>query len=171
MVKIATVRKVENEQQRASDYVKNTVLFPSAMLGLVSIVLGYGALIYLMFKGGFLAGFVVDSTILLVAGIGLGLIQSLYHRYLFDRFPDYFAQKRRRAEQLRARKVRKVETIEKPEHPGRWAVPLFYLAGFSGMIGLIVYYTPRLNAMAAVFLVLAGFYNLRFFFWKRKLGV
>jgi hypothetical protein len=171
MVKIATVRKAEDEKQRAVDYVKNTVVFPSALLGLVSILLGYGALVYLMFKGGELAVLIMDSTVLLGIGIAIGLIQCLYHRFLFDAFPEYFALRRKRAEQLRSRNTKKIDTVEKPEHRGKWAVPIVYLAGLSGMVYLVVYYVPRLNVMAAVFLLMAGFYNLRFFFWKRKLHI
>ena len=171
MVKIATVRKTENEKQKAAEYMKNTVVIPSALLGLISILLGYGALIYLMFKGGNLAILIMDSMILLFGGIVLGVFQCLYHRYLFDRFPDYYAQRKHRTEQIRSKNIKKINVIEKPKHPGRWIIPYIYLLGFSGMLGLIVYYAARLNPMSAAFLLLAGFYNLRFFFWKWKLGI
>ena len=171
MVRVATVKKYESERQKAVQYVKTTIIFPSALLGLVSILLGYGALIYLLFKGSFLATVVIDSLILLGAGILLGLGQCLYHRYLFNKFPDYYAQRRRRSEQMRAGNIRKVNTVTKPEHSGRWMVPYLYLAGFAVVVTMIVIYAPRLNPLSAVFLLLAGFYNIRFFFWKRKLRI
>jgi hypothetical protein len=171
MVKVASVRKTENEREKAAAQVKSSIVIPSAFLGLVSIILGYGGVIYLMFKGGDLAVLIPDSFILLLAGIALGLAQSLYHRFLFDRFPEYYANRRRRAEALRSKNVRKMEILSKPSHAGSWLVPVFYLAGLGGAVALIVFYAARLNPLAAVFLLLAGFYNVRFFFWKKKLGI
>ncbi len=169
MVRIATIKKIKDEKSSAVDHIKNTVLFPSALLGLISIVLGYGSLIYLMFKGRNFAGVMIDSLVLLGVGLLLGLVQFLYHRFLFDRFPDYYVALRRRGEQIRSRKIKKIETVIKPEHAGRFMVPFFYIAGLAVLVGTIVFYYQRLNPLSAVFLPLAGFYNLRFFFWKKKL--
>jgi hypothetical protein len=171
MVKVASVRKTENELEKAAAQVKSSIVIPSAFLGLVSILLGYGAVIYLMFKGGDLPVLITDSFILLFAGIVIGLAQCLYHRFLFDRFPEYYANRRRRAEALRSRNIKKMEIMTKPSHALGWSVPLFYIAGLGGALALIVFYSARLNPLAAVFLLLAGFYNLRFFFWKKKLGI
>ena len=171
MVKVASVRKTESEREKAVAQVKASILFPSALLGLVSIVLGYGAVIYLMFKGRDFPGLITDSFVLLGTGIAIGLIQSLYHRFLFDRFPEYYAQRRRRSEALRSRNLKRVEILSKPGHAGSWSVPLFYIAGIGGAVALIVFFAARLNPLASVFLLLAGFYNMRFFFWKKKLGV
>ena len=169
MVRIVTVKKHKLEKDKALDHIKNTIVFPSALMGLISIVLGYGALIYLMFKGRSIPEVVIDSIILLGLGIVLGLVQALYHRFLFDRYPDYYAQLRRRTEQIRAKNVKKIETVTKPEHRGRLLVPLIYLLGIAALVGTIVFYVPKLNTLSAIFLPLAGFYNLRFFFWKKKL--
>ena len=171
MVKIATVRKIESERQRAVDHVKNTIIFPSALLGLISIVVGYGALIYLMFKGQFITNLVVDSLVPMGVGILLGLAQFLYHRFLFDQYPDYYAQRRKRAELLRSKNIRKLETVTKPKHNGRWLVPVVYLTAFGVVLWVMVTYAARLNTLSAIFLTMAGFYNIRFFFWKRKLKV
>ena len=171
MVKVATVRKAESEREKAADHIKNTVIFPSALMGLISIVLGYGAVIYLIFKGGHFTNLAVDSFVLVGVGVLLALFQCLYHRFLFDKHPEYYAQQRRRSEMLRARNIRKIEIVSKPAHPGKWMVPLFYLMGLMVMVAMVMTYIPRLNPLSAIFLLLAGFYNLRFFFWKRKLKI
>ena len=171
MVRIATVRKIESEQQRAIQYIRNSILLPSALLGLISIILGYGALIYLLFKSHSLTSVVVDSLVLLGVGALLGGIQCLYHRFLFENHPDYYAARRRKSEQMKAGRLRKIEMVSKPEHRGRWMVPYLYMAAYAGAITLMVMYAMRLNPLSAIFLLLAGFYNVRFFFWKRKLRI
>ena len=169
MGRIITVKKVEAERQKAVQYIKSSILYPSVFLGLLSIILGYGALIYLLFSGRHLAQIVADSFILLGFGLLLGWFQFLYHRFLLEHYPEYYAERRRKSEQVRAGRFRKFGVVPKPVHRGRWLIPYLYWVAFIGFIALAVYYSMRLNAMAAIFLPLAGFYNLRFFFWKRKL--
>ena len=171
MVRIATVKKVESEKKRAVQHVRNTLVYPSAMIGLVSIIVGYGALIYRMFQGGNLPGIIIDSLVLLTVGIALAILQFLYHRYLFQKFPDYYAGRGKRTEQLRAKQLKKMEIVEKPKHRGRWLVPYVYLLAYSSAIGMIVFYALRLNPLSAFFLPLAGFHNVRFLLWRRKLGL
>jgi hypothetical protein len=169
MVRVITARKAESERQKAIQYVKTSIIYPSALLGLISLVLGYGALIYLLFKGRFFASIVLDSFILLGVGILLGWFQYFYQRFLFENYPEYYAERRRRAERLRTGQARKLDILEKPDHKGRRIIPFVYLVAFVGAVAMIITYATRLNPISAVFLLLAGFYNVRFFFWKRKL--
>jgi hypothetical protein len=169
MGRLVTVKKVEAERQKAIQYVKTSILYPSVFIGLVSLILGYGALIYLLFKGKYFANLVADSLVLLGIGILLGWAQARYHHFLLERYPEYYAERRRRAEQIRTGRLRKIEIAPKPAHRGRWLIPYLYLAASIGLLALVIYYTPRLNAYSAIFLPLAGLYNARFFFWKRKL--
>ena len=171
MVRIATVKKVESEQKRAVQYVRNTLVYPSAMIGLIAIITGYGALIYRMFQGGNLPVIIMDSLVLLIVGITLAILQFLYHRFLFQKFPDYYASRGKRTEQLRAKQIKKMVTVEKPTHRGRWLVPYVYLLAYSGSIAMIVFYALRLNPLSAFFLPIAGFHNVRFLLWRRKLGL
>jgi hypothetical protein len=169
MVRVATVRRAESEQQKAIQYIKTSIVYPSALLGLISLVLGYGALIYLFFKGRFFANVVLDSFILLGVGVLLGWLQYFYQRYLFENFPEYYAERRRRAERLRSGQARKLAVLEKPNHKGRRIVTYIYIGAFVGAVAMMITYATRLNPLSSVFLLLAGFYNVRFFFWKRKL--
>ena len=169
MVRIVTAKKAESARQKAEMYVKTSIIYPSALMGLVSLVLGYGALIYLLFKGRFFPSIIIDSFVLLGVGVVLGLIQFFHQRFLLDHFPEYYADRRKRMERIRSRQTRKLEIVEKPTYRGHQFVPYVYLVGFSAAVAVIVLYAGRLNPVSAVFLVLAGIYNIRFFFWKRKL--
>jgi len=171
MVRIATVKKAKDERQKATQYIKAALIYPSAFLGLISLILGYGALIYLMIKGGFLANIVYSSFVLLGLGVFLGWLQYRYQRFLFDSYPEYYAGKQRQNESIRSGQTRKVGVVEKPSHRGRKAVPYVYLAGYAAAITTIVIYARELNSVSAIFLLLAGLYNARFLSWKRKLGV
>lgn len=169
MVRVVTARRAESERQKAIQYIKTSIIYPSALLGLISLVLGYGALIYLLFKGRFLASVVLDSFVLLGVGILLGWLQYFYQRFLFENHPEYYAERRRRTELLRAGQARKLDVLEKPNHKGRRIIPYIYLGAFVGAVAMVITYATRLNTLSAVFLLLAGLYNVRFFFWKRKL--
>ena len=169
MVRIITAKKTESERQKASQYVKASIIYPSALLGLISLILGYGALIYLLFKGRYFANIVLDSLVLLGVGILLGLAQYFYQRFLFENYTEYYAERQRRTERLRSGHARKLDILEKPNHKWRWIVPFVYIIAFIGTVSLIIIYAIRLNPVSAVFLPLTGFYNIRFFFWKRKL--
>ena len=171
MGRLVTVKKVEAEQKKAVQYVKASMLYPSVLIGLISLILGYGALIYLLFKGRFFANLIADSLVLLGFGILLGWLQYRYHHFLLEHYPEYYAERHRRTELMRSGRLRKIEIASKPVHRGRWIIPYLYLVAFIGLLALVIYYVPRLNTLSAVFLPLAGFYNARFFCWKRRLNL
>lgn len=167
MPKIITPKKGEVEQRRAGEFIKTTQLVPAAMFGLVSLVLGYGAVIYLFIKKDAMP-VVLDSSVLLVVGAVVGLAHGIYRGYLFRVFPDHFASKQLRREMIRSGKVRKIDAIDPIDHPGRGFVILLYFVLFGVFIWLAFVYSAKLNTVAALFLPLAGFFNARFFYWKRK---
>lgn len=170
MPHFVTVKKAEHERQQAAQYLKNSILYPSALIGLISLILGYGGVGYLIFKGRPLTNLLIHSLILLCAGLSLGLLQALYHHYLLRSHPEYFADRVRRSQLRLSGQIKKVKKIGDPvrvQHLGRWAVPYLYLLVWIGLIFLVVIYTPRLNTFSAVFLLLAGFNNARFFYLKR----
>lgn len=167
MPRFVTVKKAETERQRAGRYLKNSLVFPSALIGLVSLVLGYGGVIYLIFKGRPMTELLTDSLILLSVGLVLGLFQALYHHYLFKSHPYYFADRLRRSDLRLSGRIKKIGEPAAARHSGRWAVPYLYLLGWGVMISLVILYTLKLNALSAVFLLLAGFHNARFFYLKR----
>jgi hypothetical protein len=170
MPKFITVKKAEHEQQQATRYLKNSLVQSSALIGLISLILGYGGVIYLIFMGRPMTDLLTHSLVLLCAGLALGLVQAAYQHYLYKSHPEYFSDRMRRTEMRLSGQIKKVKKIGDPvrvEHAGRRAVPYLYLLGWSAFLGLIVVYAPKLNVLSAVFLLLAGFHNARFFYLKR----
>jgi len=167
MPKFITVKKTEQEQQQAARYLKNSLVYSSALIGLISLILGYGGVVYLIFKRGPLPQLLIDSLILLSIGLVAGLVQAGYQHYLFKTRPEYFADRMRRAQLRLSRQLKKLGDPVRVEHRGRWAVPYLYLIGWTGFLALIVVYLSKLNVVSAVFLPLAGFFNARFFYLKR----
>jgi hypothetical protein len=167
MPRLITARKTEAERDRADQFIKQSVLIPSALLGFIALVLGYGAVIYLLFDRPATA-VAIDSSVLLLTGAAVGLAQAFYQGFLSRTYPDHFARKQRRREMLRSGNVRKIEAVDPIAHPGRGWVLLLYVVLFGLYVGLAVVYAGKLNTLAAVFLPLAGFYNARFFYWKRR---
>ena len=167
MPKFITVKKTEQEQQQAARYLKNSLVYSSALIGLISLLLGYGGVVYLIFKNGPVPQLLTDSLILLSIGLVAGLAQSVYQHYLFKTHPEYFADRMRRAELRLSRQLKKLGDPVRVEHRGRWAVPYLYLVGWTGFLVLIVLYLSKLNIVSVVFLPLAGFFNARFFYLKR----
>jgi hypothetical protein len=167
MPKFITVKKTEHEQQQAARYLKNSLVYSSALIGLISLILGYGGVVYLIFKSGPLPQLLTDSLILLSIGLVAGVVQAGYQHYLFKTRPEYFADRMRRAELRLSRQLKKLGDPVRVEHRGRWAVPYLYLIGWTCYLALIVVYLSKLNVVSAVFLPLAGFFNARFFYLKR----
>ena len=170
MPKFITVKKAEHEQQQATRYLKNSLVYSSALIGLISLILGYGGVIYLFFKDRPMTDLLTHSLVLLSVGLVLGILQSAYQHYLYKSHPDYFADRMRRSEMRLSGQVKKMKKVGDPvrvEHAWRWAVPYLYFLGWGIFISLIVIYTPKLNILSAVFLLLAGFHNARFFYLKR----
>lgn len=167
MPRIITARKAEAERDRADHYIRQAVLVPSALLGFAALVFGYGAVIYLLFNKPATA-VVIDSSVLLLLGAAAGLAQAFYQGFLFRTYPDHFARKQRRREMLRSGNVRKLAVVDPIAHPGRGLVVLSYAVLFGLYVWGAVVYASKLNTVAAVFLPFAGFYNARFFYWKRR---
>ncbi|MBI3595719.1 MAG: hypothetical protein HY203_01035 [Nitrospirae bacterium] len=167
MPKFITVKKTEQEQQQAARYLKNSLVYSSALIGLISLILGYGGVIYLIFKSRPLTQLLTDSLILLSAGLVAGLVQAGYQHYLYKTHPEYFADRMRRAELRLSRQLKKLGDPVRVDHWGRWAVPYLYLVGWAAFLALIVVYLSKLNVVSVVFLPLAGFFNARFFYLKR----
>lgn len=167
MPKFITVKKAEQEHRQAVRYLKNSIIYSSALIGLISLVLGYGGVVYLIYKSGPLQQLLTDSLILLSVGLIGGVLQAVYQQYLFKNHPEYFADRMRRAELRLSRQFKKLGDPVRVEHPGRWAVPYLYLVGWAGFLVLIVVFASRLNPVSVVFLPLAGFFNARFFYLKR----
>src|SRR5690349_12626906 len=94
MPKLVTVRQSEDTTERAKNYVKAYILFPSGFLGLVAMVVGTAALGYQLIATDSYTWttFVTSSGLLLVGGC-VGWMQTRYHQYILDKHPDVFASR------------------------------------------------------------------------------
>lgn len=160
-------KKIEDEKKQAIRYVTNFVVYRSALMGLISLLIGYGVVIFLVFKDRPFPELITYSLIVLGAGIVFGLIQGGYQHYLLRAHHVFLADKIRRAELRMSGKYKKVGDPVELRHSGRWAVPYLYLLGWGAFFAVVYFSGPKLNYYSAFFLFLAGFHNARFFYLKR----
>lgn len=168
MPKVITARRNEGEVEKAQEFVRTYILFPSSLLGLISILLGVGGLGYQVFLGNYGWNTFTYSSALLVLGVLLGLTQTKYQQYLLREFPGYFAQRMKAYTQRSLRKAKKNAAEISIEHRGRGLVPLWYVLGITLMIAVAGWCvsTGYLTAIAAFALPWAGYFWAKMFFWK-----
>src|SRR4051794_37989476 len=95
MPKIITAKRLQGESEKAHEYVKTHILFPSGLLGLICILTGGASLVYQFVSDDYrwgLGTFLVTSG-LIVVGILLGWSQTRYHRFLLREYPAHFAER------------------------------------------------------------------------------
>ncbi len=163
---------MENEAHLAENYIRVYILFPSGLLGLLTMVVGIVALVYQFFWGTYDVWTFVNSSGLIAAGMLLGWGQTRYHRYLFRTFPEFWARR------MRASGVRGVQRFKKRpadmelRHTGRNLIPLAYVLGIGGLLGLSVwsFSSGSLNYMAAFALPWAGFFWGKLFTWHKVIS-
>ena len=169
MPKIITVQRREGEHDKARDYVKTYILFPSSLLGLIFMVSGGAALIY-QYISTTTYGWktFVETVGLLIMGGVLGWGQTRYHRYLLRDHPEFFAARMRLFRRSAHKRARKEAAPAELNHPGRKLLPLAYILGIGAIVG-----TSAAAAMAghtyyvaAFLLPWAGFFWAKMFFWR-----
>ncbi len=167
MGKIITGKHKEHEAHLAENYIRTYILFPSGLLGLLAMVIGILALAYQLLIETYDVWTFGKSSILIAAGILLGWMQTRYHRYLFRAFPEFWASRMRASGVRGAQRLKKISTEVKPDHAGRALVPLAYVAGIGGLIGLSAwsFSSGSLDYMAAFALPWAGFFWGKLFTW------
>lgn len=168
MGKIITAQRKENVAQLAENYIRTYILFPSGLLGLLAMVIGVVALVYQLVIGTYDEWTFLTSSGLMVAGIVLGWGQTRYHRYLFRAFPEFWASRMRSSNTRGAQRFKKASTEVELQHTGRSLVPLAYVLGIGGLIGLSVwsFNAGSLDYMAAFVLPWAGFFWGKLFTWR-----
>ena len=174
MPKLVTVKRLEGNIERAREYVKTYILFPSGLLGLIFLVSGTASLGYQMTATDTYTGDTFfESTGLLVLGGALGWLQTRYQRYLLQEYPDHFASRMKSVSRGSRSRSKRDEPNTTTLHPGRQWVPLAYLVGgfmilaasaLSSMFGHVYY-------VAAYLLPWAGFFWAKLFFWRGVLPV
>lgn len=172
MPKLVTVQRQELEVEKAQEYVKTHILFPSGLLGLICVISSAAALVYqfLTETYGFLA--FEETTGLLAAGALLGWGQTRYHRYLLQEFPGYYAARMRAFERKGPKKSRRDVAVTQLDHRGRSLVPYAYVLGTGLLLGLsaLSIMSGHVDRVAAVMMPWAGFFWAKLFFWRRVLG-
>ncbi len=166
MPKIITSRRQEGEADKAREYIRAHILFPSGILGLIFIISGTASLGYQFFVETYSWHTFLESTALLVIGGTLGWGLTRYQKFILLDYPEYFANRMKTfARTKRRRSKREAPSVS---HRGRGLVPLGYLLGIllllaaSALSALFghVYYT------AAFLLPWAGFFWAKLFFWR-----
>ena len=171
MGKIITAQRKENEAQLAENYIRTYILFPSGLLGLLAMIIGILALVYQLFVETYDEWTFIKSSGLMLAGILLGWGQTRYHRYLFRAFPEFWASRMRSSNSRgvqRLRKASKASAEVELQHAGRALVPVAYVLGIAGLIGLSAwsFSSGSLDYMAAFALPWAGFFWGKLFTWR-----
>ncbi len=170
MPKLVTVWRDDEIRAQAKQYVRSYILFPSGVLGLVSMLGGVGGLAYqLLASSSYTSTTFFASMALLLLGGLFGWGQTRYHRYLLDRVPQAFAARIRSAVQGQQKKKHRVDPKETTiEHPGRAIVPFAYLLGVLVLVGASTwaYKEGEVDVVPAVLMPWAGFYWGKLFFWR-----
>lgn len=171
MPKLVTVQRQEVEVEKAHEYVKTHMLFPSGLLGLICVVSSAAALVYQFVTESYGLRAFEETTALLAAGALLGWGQTRYHRYLLREFPGYFAARMRAFERKGPKKSRKDVPAVRLDHPGRWLVPFCYVLGAGVLLGLSAFslFGGQVDKVAAAMMPWAGFFWAKLFFWRRVL--
>lgn len=174
MAKLVTVRRPEEIQHQAVDYVKSYILLPSGLVGLLCLIGGVGGLGYQYVAGdGYTWATFYGSSALTALGALLGLAQTRYQQYLFRTFPDVLAARMRRASVRfggrHAGKQKKDTQSLAIRHPGRQWVPVGYVAGISLMIGgaIAAVQYGQVSPLPALMMPWAGLHWARLFFWRK----
>ena len=168
MPKVITARRQDDETEKAQEFVRTYILFPSSVLGLIAIVVGVIALGVQLWSGTYGWETFTYSSGLLVSGVLLGLAQTKYQQYLVREFPGYFANRMKAFTQRSIRKAKKAVSDITIEHRGRGLVPLWYFLGIVAFLSLsgLAIMTGYLEPVAAFALPWAGYFWAKMFFWK-----
>ncbi|MGH7231680.1 MAG: hypothetical protein ACREJU_10035 [Nitrospiraceae bacterium] len=168
MPKIITSRRREGTHDKALEYVKRHILFPSGLLGLIFMVSGMASLAYQFTALTYDGTTFVESMGLLAIGAVFGWAQTRYHRYLLREDPGYFAERMRLYSRSRSKRLRKDTSTPAVEHWGQRFLPLYYLVGVCVLVGAATWSSMFGGTyyVAAFLLPWAGFFWAKMFFWR-----
>lgn len=168
MPKIITARRLEGEHDKALEYIKGHILFPSGLLGLIFMVAGMASLAYQFMALSYDARTFAESFGLLAVGALLGWGQTRYHQYVLREDPGYFAARMRVYSKAGQRRLRKESVSSGVVHRGKEAVPFLYLLGVALLLSASAWisFAGRTYYVAAFLMPWAGFFWAKMFFWR-----
>lgn len=172
MPKIITPKRRETETDRARQYVKTHILFPSGLLGLIFMVAGTAALIHQFLTETYGWQPFVETSCLLLAGLVTGWAQTRYHKYLLREFPAHFAARMKLFSQASLKRQKREVLAQPLEHPGRALVPWAYLLGILAVLAVsaVTAIWGHVYYVAAFFMPWIGFFWAKMFFWRGVLA-
>ena len=168
MAKVITTKRLAGDIDKAHDYIRTHVLFPSSLLGLIAMVVGVLGLLYQLIMGTYGWETFSFSSGLLLIGVLLGWGVTKYQKFILREYPTFFSSRMRSGAQRSFRKMKKSTPEISIDHRGRGLIPLFYLLGILMFIGLSIacIYSGALDGIPAFALPWAGFFWAKMFFWK-----
>lgn len=172
MPKIITPKHRQSESDRAREYVKTHILFPSGLLGLIFMVAGTAALIHQLISEGYGWRPFLETSCLLLMGLALGWAQTRYHRYLLREFPAHFAGRMKLFSKAPLKRQKREVLAQELEHPGRALVPWAYFLGILGVltVSAVTAILGHVYYVAAFFMPWIGFFWAKMFFWRGVLA-
>ena len=174
MTKLITTKRRENKADARKTYIQTFIMVPSVLLGMVSLIVGYGGIIFTFMADKLTGTTLLDSTGLLFFGALLGWGHARYQHRLFLLYPEYYASHFQLLTKGGRKKRRKKEPGQNlTQHPKPQPLLHYgvYLAGAGALVASIIFpiATSRLNVYAAIFLPFAGYFNGKFLVWRRRL--
>ena len=147
-------------------------MFPSALLGVILLVASTMGLAYQYLADTYEPLTFVESTGLALIGALLGWGQSRYHRYLLHHHPEALASRLRALGNKDHGSSRKRAPLLEADHPGRQWLPLAYVVGTLGLLGLSFSAAAwgAVYTVSAYLLPWAGFFSARVYSWKELWG-
>jgi hypothetical protein len=173
--KLINVQHPQQTMQQAQEYVKTYILMPSGLLGLICVIGAVGGLAYQwLATDSYSWDTFYQSSALFMSGVGLGVAQTLYQRYLLREFPEVLAARMREGLSRQRGTLKKRSDATTIEHPGCQFVPFAYLLGGLLLVGgtIAAFAYERVSIVPAILMPWAGYYWARLFLWRRviKLG-
>ncbi len=168
MAKVITTKRLEGGIDKAHDYIRTHILFPSSLLGLIAMVVGVLGLLYQLIMGTYRWETFTFSSGLLLLGVIVGWGVTKYQKFILREYPTFFSSRLRTGAQRSFRKMKKSTPEVSIDHRGRGLIPFFYLLGISTFVGLSVacIFSGALDGLPAFALPWAGFFWAKMFFWK-----
>ncbi|HJU05499.1 MAG TPA: hypothetical protein VJ692_10145 [Nitrospiraceae bacterium] len=168
MPKIITSRRREGTQDKAIEYIKSHILFPSGLLGMIFMVSGMASLAYQFMALSYDSETFVETVGLLTMGALLGWGQTRYHQHVLREDPIYFAERMRVYSRTAPKRSRKEPSLPTGEHGVQRFIPLYYMLGIVLLLGVSAWASMfgRTYYVAAFLMPWAGFFWAKMFFWR-----